>query len=110
MYTLKNNKLPKLHLKLHKYEIENKNDEIISYKKTIIDKDENNYGMFYFIHIFYHLKNNLSDVCVSLKKYNRDLDDWEYDWYGGDYEDKSISIIAKYDRKLLKYLKKVEEK
>ena len=109
MYTLKNNKLPKLHLKLHKYKIENKNDEVVSYKKTIIAKDDFNYGMFYFIHIFYHLKDNLSDVCVSLQKYDRYLNAWEYDWYCGDYEDKSIPIIKKYDKKLLKYLKKAEE-
>ena len=48
MYTLKNNKLPKLHLKLKNYEIKSKNDEVIEYRKTIMSKDEYNYGMFYF--------------------------------------------------------------
>lgn len=107
MYSLKNNKLPKLHLRFNGYKIENKNDKVIEYRKTIVSKDKYNYGMFYFIHIFYHLKNDWSDVCVSLQKYNRDFEDWEYDWYSGNYEEKSIPIIKKYDKKLLKYLKHI---
>lgn len=105
MYTLKNNKLPKLHLKLNKYEIKSKNNKVIEYRKTIITKDEFNYGMFYFIHIFYHLQDNLSDVCVSTKRYVPEWEYWGYDWYSGEYEENSIPIIAKYDKKLLKYIK-----
>ncbi len=108
MYILKNNRLPKLHLKLKGYEIKNKNDEVIEYRKTIITKDEFNYGMFYFIHIYYHLKDQLSEVCVSMQKYIDDWEDWGYDFYTGQYENKSISIIAKYDKGLLKYIKHIE--
>ena len=108
MYSLKNNKLPKLHLRFNLYKIENKNDKVIEYRKTIVSKDKYNYGMFYFIHIFYHLKDDWTDVCVSLQKYNRDFEDWEYDWYSGDYEEKSIPVIKKYDKKLLKYLKHID--
>ena len=107
MYSLKNNKLPKLHLKFNGYKIENKNDKVIEYRKIIVSKDKYNYGMFYFIHIFYHLKDDWSDVCVSLQKYNRDFKDCEYDWYSGNYEDESMPIIEKYDNKLLKYIEKV---
>ena len=88
MYSLKNNKLPRLHLKLNKYQIKSKNDTVIEYRKTIVSKDEYNYGMFYFIHIFYHPK---------------------YDWYSGDYEEKSIPIIARYDKKLLKYIEHIDD-
>lgn len=109
MYTLKNNKLPKLHLILNKYEIKNKNEKVIEYRKTIVSKDEFNYGMFYFIHIFHHLKDKNTEVCVSIQIYNREREEWNYDWYSGDYEDKSIPIIGMYDKKLLKYLEKVEE-
>ena len=107
MYTLINNKLPKIHLILNKYKIKSKNENVIEYRKTIVSKDEFNYGMFYFIHIFYHLKDKYSDICVSIKKYNREIQDWEYDWFGGDYEDESIPVIKKYDNKLLKYIEKV---
>lgn len=65
MYILKNNKLPKFHLKFNGYRIENKNDKIIGYIKTIASKDENNYAMFYFIHIAYNLKNERSEVYVT---------------------------------------------
>lgn len=109
MYTLKNNKLPKLHLKLKGYKIEHKNDKVIEYRKTIVGKDENNYGMFYFIHIFYHLKDDWSDVCVSLRKYVREWEDWGYDWYSGKYEEKSIPIIAKYDKGLLEYIEPLKK-
>lgn len=109
MYSLKNNKLPRLHLKLNKYQIKAKNDTVIEYRKTIVSKDEYNYGMFYFIHIFYHPKDDWSDICVSVKKYNRDWEDWGYDWYSGDYEEKSIPIIARYDKKLLKYIEHIDD-
>lgn len=69
-------------------------------------KDEHNYGMFYFIHIFYHLKDKFSEICVSLQKYNREWKDWGYIWYGGEYSEKSIPIIQMYDKKLLKYIEK----
>lgn len=108
MYTLKNNKLPKLHLKLNKYKIKSKNDKVIEYRKTIITKDEFNYGMFYFIHIFYHLQDNWSDICVSTQRYIQDWKDWRYDFYSGKYEEKSIPIIAKYDKGLLKYIEHIE--
>lgn len=65
--------------------------------------------MVYYIHIFYHLKDEFSDVCVSIKKYNREWEKWEYDWYSGEYEQKSIPVIQKYDKKLLKYLEILEE-
>lgn len=109
MYTLKNNKLPKLHLKFKGYEIKSKNEKVIEYRQTIVAKDEYNYGMFYFIHIFYHLKDKFTEVCVSLQKYNQEWEDWRYDWYSGDYQEKSIPIIAKYDKGLLKYIEKLEE-
>lgn len=109
MYTLKNNKLPKWHLIFNKYELKSKNENVIEYRKTIVSKDEFNYGMFYYIHIFYHLKDKDTEVCVSLKRYNREWEDWGYDWYSGDYEDDSIPIIEKYDKKLLKFIEKIEE-
>lgn len=37
MITLKNNKLPKLHLKLHKYKIESDNENVTQYVKTIVN-------------------------------------------------------------------------
>lgn len=109
MYILKNNKLPKLHLKLNGYKIKSKNDKVIEYRKTIVSKDKFNYGMFYFIHIFYHLQDNLSNVCVSTQRYIQDWKDWGYDWYSGKYEKKSIPIIEKYDKKLLKYIEYYKE-
>jgi len=109
MYILKNNKLPKLHLKLKGYEIKSRNDKVIEYRKTIVAKDEFNYGMFYFIHIFYHLQDSLSNICVSTQKYVREWEDWGYDWYSGLYEKKSIPIIAKYDKGLLKYIEHIKE-
>lgn len=109
MYVLKNNKLPKLHLFLKGYKVEFESDKVIEYKKTIITKDDNNYGMFYFIHIFKYLDDNSSEVSVSIQKYVREWKDWGYDWYSGKYEDKSIPIIAKYDKRLLKYIKYIEE-
>ena len=65
--------------------------------------------MFYFIHIFYHLKDNCSEVCVSLQRYVREWKDWGYDWYSGDYVEKSIPIIQMYDKKLLKYIERYEK-
>lgn len=62
--------------------------------------------MFYFIHIFYHLKDEFTEVCVSYKRYNQEAEDWIYDLYSGEYEDKSIPIITLYDKKLLKYIEK----
>ena len=50
----------------------------------------------------------MSDICVSIQKYIKDWEDWGYDWYSGDYEDKSIPIIKKYDKRLLKYLEQIE--
>ena len=109
MLTLKNNKLPKLHLFLNKYKIKSKNEKVIEYRKTIVSKDEFNYGMFYFIHIFYHLQDKDTNICVSLQRYNREWEDWGYDWYSGEYEEKSIPIIMKYDKKLLKCIEKTED-
>ena len=60
--------------------------------------------MFYFIHIFYHLQDNLTEVCVSSKKYIKEWEDWGYQWY------KDIAIIAKYDKRLLKYIECLEDK
>ncbi len=108
MYILKNNKLPKFHLKFNGYKIENKNDKIIGYIKTIASKDENNYAMFYFIHIAYNLKNERSEVYVTWKKYNPWSQDWMYFWSGGDDSGRVIPIIAQYDKKLLKYLKYID--
>lgn len=109
MYTLKDNKLPKFHLRFNKYEIKSQNERVIEYRKRIIEKDEFNYGKFYFIHIFYHLKDKNTEVCVSLQKYDREMEDWRYDWYSGDYEDKSLFIIGRYDKKLLNYIEKIED-
>ena len=39
MITLKNNKLPKLHLKLKGYKIASANDKVTEYRKTILLKD-----------------------------------------------------------------------
>lgn len=108
MITLKKNKLPKLHLLFNGYKIMSDNEEVREYRKTIISKDEYNYGMFYFIHVFYHKKDTMSDICVSIQKYIKDWEDWGYDWYSGDCEDKSIPIIKKYDKRLLKYLEQIE--
>ena len=112
MYSLKNNKIPKLHLKLNGYKLEFKSDKCIEYKKTIVSKDEYNYGMFYFIHVYYYPQDGEQDawsnVCVSLKQYNRDWEDWGYDWYSGKYAERSIPIIARYDKKLLKYIEHVD--
>lgn len=67
-----------------------------------------NYAMFYFIHIFYHLKDEFTEVCVSYKRYNQEVEDWRYDWYSGKYASKSIPIIGKHDKKLLKYIEEKE--
>lgn len=104
MITLKNNKLPKLHLKLHKYKIESDNENVTQYVKTIVAKDIYNYAIFYYINIFYHKKDNLTDVCVSTKRYVPDWNDWGYDFYSGEHQNKSFPIIEKYDKGLLKYL------
>ena len=65
--------------------------------------------MFYFIHIFYHLKDKFTEVCVSYKRYNQEVEDWRYDWYSGKYASKSITIIEMYDKKLLKYIEETED-
>ena len=109
MITLKNNKLPRLHLFLNGYEIKSENEYVREYRKTIVAKDEFNYGMFYYIHVFYHKKETWSDICVSTKEYNPYAGDWMYDWYSGDYIDKSWKIIGKYDKRLLKYIESMEE-
>lgn len=108
MISLKNNKLPKLHLKLKKYKIESDNENVTHYVKTIITKDEYNYGMFYFINIFYHKNDKFSEVCVSTKRYISDWQDWGYNFYSGKYQNKSFPIIEKYDKKLLKYLEVID--
>lgn len=107
MITLKKNKLPKLHLKLHNYKIVSDNEYVTEYRKTIVAKDANNYGMFYYIHIFYHKKDNWSDVCVSTQRYILDWEDWGYEFYSGKYENMSFPIIKMYDKGLLKYLEKL---
>lgn len=109
MITLKNNKLPKLHLKLHKYKVASNNEYVTEYRKTIVAKDANNYGMFYYIHIFYHKKDNWSDVCVSTQRYVPNWNDWGYDFYSGKYQNKSFPIIKMYDKGLLKYLEVLKE-
>lgn len=63
--------------------------------------------MFYFIHIFYHLKDKFTEVCVSYKRYNQEVEDWRYDWYSGKYASKSI--LEMYDKKLLKYIEETED-
>lgn len=108
MITLKNNKLPKSHLKLHGYKIESDNEYITEYRKSIYMKNEYNYPLIYHIHIFYHKDNTDSDVCVSVQEYNPEIRDYRYDWYSGEYEYKSMPIIGIYDHGLLKYLKEVE--
>lgn len=108
MITLKNNKLPKFHLKLKKYKIESDNENVTQYVKTIVTKDIYNYGKFYYINIFYHKKDNLTDICVSTKRYVPDWNDWGYGFYLGKYQNKSFSIIEKYDKKLLKYLEVID--
>lgn len=104
MITLKNNKLPIIYLKLHKYKVERENEYVKTYTKTIVSKNEYNSPLYYFINIFYHKQDNLTEICVSMKSYNPYLKDYEYDFYSGEYENKSIDIIKKFDRKLLKYL------
>ena len=42
MKTLKNNKLPKLHLKFKGYKIASDNEEVTEYRKTIHLKDKYN--------------------------------------------------------------------
>ena len=109
MYTLKNNKLPKLHLWLNGYKINSKNDRVIEYRKTIVTKDKFNYAMFYFIHIFYHLQDKYTDICVSTQRKIPFLNDWDYDFYSGKYEEENIPIIRKYDKRLLKYIEHIKE-
>lgn len=65
--------------------------------------------MFYFIHIFYHLKDEFTEVCVSYKRYNQEVEYCEYDFYSGKYASKSIHIIEKYDKKLLKHIEERED-
>lgn len=38
MYTLKNNKLPRLYLKFHKYKIKRKNKQVIWYQKKLLQE------------------------------------------------------------------------
>lgn len=106
MYTLKNNKLPKLHLWLNGYEIKSKNNRVIDYMKTIIIPKD---FLYYYIHIFYHLQDNCTEICVSLKKYDTNIGEWIYDFYSGEYEEESIPIIRKYDKRLLKYIEYIKE-
>ena len=106
MYTLKNNKLPRLHLWLNGYEIKSKNDRVIDYVKTIIIT---NRFLYYYIHIFYHLQDSLSNICVSLKRYDTNIGEWIYDFYSGKYEEESMPIIRKYDKRLLKYIEHIKE-
>jgi hypothetical protein len=109
MITLKNNKLPKIHLKLKKYKIINDNEFVTHYQKTIFTKNMYHYPKIFYINIFYHKKDNWSDVCVSLKEYIHEVEDYMYDWYSGEYEYKTMPIIAKFDKGLLKYLEEVED-
>lgn len=107
MITLKNNKLPKLHLKLKGYKIASDNEKVTEYRKTILLKDKYNYPEIYYIHIFYHKKDDLSDVCVSRQFYSQDEKDWRYNWYSGKYEMYSLDYIVAFDKSLLKYIKKI---
>lgn len=109
MLLLKKNKLPKLYLKLNHYKIKSDNEYVTEYRKTIILKDKYHYPISYFIHIFYHKKDINSEVCVSNKFYSQEYEDWRYEWFTGNLEEKSIEYIEAFDKKLLKYIEKVEE-
>lgn len=109
MYTLKNNKLPKLHLKLNGYKIEYKSDKVIQFTKTVVEKDKYHYGFFYHIHIFHYIQDGYTEICVVKQSYVPQWEDWGFVWYSGDYQDQAIPIIEKYDKKLLKYIEKISD-
>ncbi len=108
MITLKNNKLPKLHLKLKGYKVFSNNEFVTEYRKIIVLKDKYNYPEVYYIHIFYHKQDNYSDVCVSRQIYLQDEKEWGYNFYSGKYETYSWDYIIAFDKKLLKFIEKEE--
>lgn len=109
MITLKNNKLPKLHLKFKGYKIASDNEEVTEYRKTIHLKDKYNYPEIYYIHIFYHKKDILSDIGISRQFYSQDEKDWRYNWYSGKYEMYSLDYIVAFDKSLLKYIERSKD-
>lgn len=109
MITLKNNKLPKLHLKFKGYKIASDNEEVTEYRKTIHLKDKYNYPEIYYIHIFYHKKDILSDIGISRQFYSQDGKDWRYNWYSGKYEMYSLDYIVAFDKSLLKYIERSKD-
>ena len=104
MITLKNNKLPRLHLKLKNYRIFSNNEFVTEYRKAIVLKDQYNYPEVYYIHIFYHKQDNDSDVCVSRQVYLQDEKEWGYNFYSGEHEAYSWDYIIAFDKKLLKFI------
>lgn len=106
MYTLKNNKLPKLYLKFHEYKIKRKNKQVIWYQKQIVTRDFNNYAMFYTIDILYHLQDDLTEILVSVKAYNPVKCEYMYDIYDSDV---CKQIIKEFDEGLLKYIEEVKD-
>lgn len=106
MLRLKNNKLPKLHLLLNGYKLQNKTKTTTAYMKTIPALDEYNYAMYYFIHVILYKDDNTSIIEVHRKKYSQSQKEYLYRKFT---QDIAMTLIYKYDFGLVEYLEEVKE-